>query len=212
MTKFIHLVILRCWTKVMMDKKERIIEAAISLFARYGIRKTTIDEIARNAQVGKGTIYLYFKNKEDIFASTLRQVTTEMIEALQEAVENGTSVTAQLKSLILTRFRTGEEKFKLFNIPEETRMEVVGYTKMHPNLFKEIKTYMVKERALIASILQAGVDRGELEIENIPLIAVAISNALQTVDHAWDFEGEDIAIEYKTELMVKLFIEGMKKR
>ena len=48
------------------DKNERILDAALDKFKQYGFMKTTVDDIARQTQVGKGTIYLYFQNKEDI--------------------------------------------------------------------------------------------------------------------------------------------------
>lgn len=50
-----------------MDKKEEIISSAIKLFSKYWPKKTSIDEIIKEAQVGKGTFYLYFKNKEDLY-------------------------------------------------------------------------------------------------------------------------------------------------
>ncbi|MFZ5481433.1 MAG: TetR/AcrR family transcriptional regulator [Myxococcota bacterium] len=49
------------------EKKERILDAATRLFARYGFRKTSIDEVAAEAGVGKGTVYLTCESKEDLF-------------------------------------------------------------------------------------------------------------------------------------------------
>ena len=48
----------------MENKQERILDAAFERFKHFGFLKTTVDEIARQAQVGKGTIYSYFKNKD----------------------------------------------------------------------------------------------------------------------------------------------------
>ena len=47
-------------------KKETILAVAEKFFARFGIRKTTMDEIAKMARIGKSTLYYYFKSKEDI--------------------------------------------------------------------------------------------------------------------------------------------------
>ena len=55
------------------SKQELIIEVAQKLFARYGFKKTTIDEIARLAHIAKGGIYYYFDSKEDIFRAVLEK-------------------------------------------------------------------------------------------------------------------------------------------
>lgn len=53
------------------DKRERIIDAAIKLFTRLGYHQTKLDEVAKQAEIGKGTLYLYFKSKEDLFVKSL---------------------------------------------------------------------------------------------------------------------------------------------
>ena len=55
----------------MINTKEIILKTSQKLFARFGLRKTTVDEIAKLARIGKGTIYHYFKTKEQIFAEII---------------------------------------------------------------------------------------------------------------------------------------------
>src|SRR5580692_11026068 len=50
-------------------KRDRILDAAQSLFVRYGVKRTSIDEVAREAGVAKGTVYLSFKSKAELFAA-----------------------------------------------------------------------------------------------------------------------------------------------
>ena len=52
-------------------REERILDAAATLLARWGYRKTTIDDVAREAGVGKGTIYLHWKDKNDLFRAAI---------------------------------------------------------------------------------------------------------------------------------------------
>mgnify|MGYP004707043205 CR=1 FL=1 len=63
-----------------MSKPKRILEAAVEVIAEKGLHETTIDEIAQRAGVAKGTVYLYFKNKESLLAS-LMQVGLEAFES-----------------------------------------------------------------------------------------------------------------------------------
>src|SRR5437763_2442013 len=54
-------------------REERILDAATTLLVRWGYRKTTIDDVAREAGVGKGTIYLHWKDKNELFRAALRR-------------------------------------------------------------------------------------------------------------------------------------------
>ena len=52
-------------------REERLLDAATTLLVRWGYRKTTIDDVAREAGVGKGTIYLHWKDKNDLFRAAI---------------------------------------------------------------------------------------------------------------------------------------------
>src|SRR5271168_2046080 len=62
--------------------REKILHAAEKRLWHYGFRKTTIDEIAADAGVGKGTVYLYFDSKEDIALAIMGQYKTDTLERL----------------------------------------------------------------------------------------------------------------------------------
>src|ERR1019366_1045067 len=73
------------------DKKLRIIQAAEQLFRTRRIDEITLDEVARNADVAKGTIYLYFSDKEDLIFQTAVAGFDEMCQILrQRAAQEGT--------------------------------------------------------------------------------------------------------------------------
>jgi AcrR family transcriptional regulator len=61
-------------------REERILDAAATLLVRWGYRKTTIDDVAREAGVGKGTIYLHWKDKNELFGATLRRASYRLID------------------------------------------------------------------------------------------------------------------------------------
>ena len=75
------------------DKRDRILDAAQSLFVRYGVKRTSIDDVAREAGIAKGTVYLSFESKAELFAaiadrlcaSTLTDAQRIMLEAAPPA-------------------------------------------------------------------------------------------------------------------------------
>ncbi len=73
------------------DKKAQIIEAADNLFHRYGYSKTSLDDIAGDAGLGKGTIYYYFESKEEIFMETVRQHSEVFYQTLKKRISEETS-------------------------------------------------------------------------------------------------------------------------
>ena len=64
--------------------RERLLAAGRELFARYGLRKTTVEELARAAGIAKGTFYLFFPSKEALYAEVLLSVIPDMVKSLLE--------------------------------------------------------------------------------------------------------------------------------
>jgi len=71
---------------VMEEKRKLILESARRFFFRYGFKKTSMDDIAEDAGVGKGTLYNYFRNKVDLFICLGEQKQREMLEKISERV------------------------------------------------------------------------------------------------------------------------------
>ncbi len=86
------------------NKKERILDAAFDMFKQYGFMKTTVDEIARLAQVGKGTIYFYFKNKEDILITLVDREMSRGFVEVNNAVSKEKTARGRLEKLLETAF------------------------------------------------------------------------------------------------------------
>ncbi|HET6486464.1 MAG TPA: helix-turn-helix domain-containing protein [Spirochaetia bacterium] len=67
-------------------REDRILEAAVSVLARWGFRKTTVDDVAREAGVGKGTIYLHWKDKVELFRAAIWYASQKTIEEMMKRV------------------------------------------------------------------------------------------------------------------------------
>jgi AcrR family transcriptional regulator len=70
------------------DRKTQIIKTAVKRFARHGLNKTTLTEIARDLRIGKATIYHYFNSKEDLFYQTMEYDTSLFIEDIKQIFNN----------------------------------------------------------------------------------------------------------------------------
>ncbi len=86
-------------------KKEEILKASETLFNRFGIKKTAVDEIARLAHVAKGTIYNYFGNKEGIIREILKSRVTRLDELFSHSVTGAGDPFKKLRSVINSRIK-----------------------------------------------------------------------------------------------------------
>ena len=80
------------------DRKIQIIKAAAKRFARHGLNKTTLDEVARDIRIGKATIYHYFTSKDDLYFETLKWECENFIEQIKVIFESDSlTLTQKLK-------------------------------------------------------------------------------------------------------------------
>ena len=84
-----------------IEKEAIILDAANKVFLKYGYQKTSMDDIAKEAMIGKGTIYYYFNSKEDIFVAVLKKASSDIHEMLKQKVDDAKSF---------------EEKYEIFMV------------------------------------------------------------------------------------------------
>jgi len=107
------------------DKRIIILEAARRIFKRFGYTKTAISDIAKEAGIGKGTIYYYFKSKEDIFLELLNKESYVIMELLKNKVDSNDCFEEKLRYFIMG---------PLYHIKENSE-EFVNYIKEARNVF-----------------------------------------------------------------------------
>jgi AcrR family transcriptional regulator len=78
------------------DKRGRILDAAQSLFLRYGVKRTALDDVVREAGIAKGTLYLYFDSKDTLFAAIAERLCAEVLKNAEEAIASSSSITSQV--------------------------------------------------------------------------------------------------------------------
>jgi TetR/AcrR family fatty acid metabolism transcriptional regulator len=161
------------------DKRERILDASERIFARHGFFAARVSEIAKEAGVADGTIYLYFKSKDDLLISLFERRMTQVNAELRTAIAEGTPL-EQLHAFIRTYLRL------LSNEPNVT--EVVTIELRQSSKF--MKEYDNPEFAdflrMLGGIIADGQDRGELDA-TIPshIAARMIFGILDELALAW---------------------------
>src|SRR5215813_1503454 len=90
-------------SSLSLDTRELILDATEALLARYGYRKTTMDDIAREAGIGKGTTYLHFASKEDVFLATIDRIVDRLCARLREIAAGPEPLDERLRRMLAER-------------------------------------------------------------------------------------------------------------
>jgi AcrR family transcriptional regulator len=96
-----------------------ILQAAYRVFAERGFELATMDEIAKAAGVAKGTLYLYYPSKQDIYSAALHRSAVELAARTATAMEGASGIEAKLQAFIATRLRYFEEHRDFFRIYDQ---------------------------------------------------------------------------------------------
>lgn len=144
-----------------MDKREAIINAAKKRFNHYGIAKTTMQEIANDADLAVGTLYLYFKNKDALVVACANDFGKEHLKVIDEILNSNLKPDEKLKKYILSRFKSSEETRETPHAIEIVR----ALLKVYPERLDEESSWMYQT---ICKILEEGVTNKIFKIENIP--------------------------------------------
>jgi len=145
------------WKRRKDDRPTEIMAAALDCFKERGFSATRLDEIASRAGVTKGTLYIYFRSKEDIFKAVVQNFLAARITALGLRVEESRSTEELLRELI-AHFLAEVFDTPISVLPKIIITEAGNF----PELAKfYYDTVVSNGMQLIASLLKRGIDRGE---------------------------------------------------
>jgi len=136
-----------------------ILAAARKVFSEKGFRDATLEEIAAAAGIAKGTLYLYFENKEEIFWAAVRERLLELHARLKEVVARPGTARERLREILRVRFEMmrRDEQFKRVYFAEFGQL--CGYGGPHAEEFRQLQ---VEAARLVAPVISQGIKDGEL--------------------------------------------------
>jgi AcrR family transcriptional regulator len=167
------------WRRRPEHRPQQIIEAALEVFGEQGLANARLQDIADRAGVSKGTIYLYFPNKEELFREVIRHTAVAAIESAEKTLAQGTP-THQL--CVAMR---GHWKFVRSPVFATLHRLVLGELHQFPDLAQFYADEVVSRGLrLLSGIIRRGIDAGEFrEIE--PMTAARMLVALTVMNGIW---------------------------
>jgi AcrR family transcriptional regulator len=156
--------------------RELLIDTARQLFARKGIERTTMNDIAAASNKGRRTLYMYFKNKEEISSIVIKNEMERLYEMLEEVENKNLPADEKLITFIYTRL----DAFKA-TVSRNGSLRALFFHDSW-NVAKVRKNYNLQEIALIKKILHNGIQEGIFRISDPDTTALIIHYSLKGME------------------------------
>lgn len=186
-------------------KYKQIVDAAVIVIAQNGYHQAQVSKIAKEAGVADGTIYLYFKNKEDILISVFREKMGIFVNNLEEIIKKDNTATEMLEKMIDNHFRVLHEDRHLAIVTQlELRQSSKG---LRLRINEVLKEYL----ELLDFILKKGIENGEFESDLD--VRLARQMVFGTVDEAitsWVMNDQKYDLMNLSPAVHKLIIKGIR--
>lgn len=190
------------------DKRERILRAAIRVFARKGFYSTRVSEIAKAAGVADGTIYLYFKNKDDVLISIFQDRITKLLEVLTQAVAEQPTFEDKLRACI-------ELQLGLLGDSRELAEVVTVNLRQSSRLLKQYGAPLFgRYLETLAGVFEEGQAAGIVRSDAAPrVLARALWGALDAIALGWALGGGDEhTLKRGAQQVASTFLDGVRAR
>ena len=190
-------------------RRQEIIRVAKRIFAEKGFDGATLEEIALKAEFAKGTLYGYFKNKEDLYISLLEEELGHLFGIMEGAMKEEENPLEKVKTLINRIFSYLVENREFFQIftPERTWLlkgECAEMKKrIHPKFEKVVEA--------TAECLEEVMRTGRMRKLDSKIAANALLGMVRSSAMRWMMEGQKGSLEREAEVITGIFLYGIQR-
>jgi len=186
------------------NKYHLILEAAVKVFARQGFYQSTVAQIAKEAGVADGTIYLYFKNKDDILVHFFSYRTKQVFDRFRAEVKKADNSLDKLRNLV---------RRHLAEFQRDRDMAVVYQVETHQNsrlAESQIREMSVMYQDLVSEIVELGQQEGGVRKDlYVGLVKRFILGAVDEVINTWLHSEKEYDLVSMADPLVDLFVRGI---
>ncbi len=188
----------------MKQTKELILKTAKKLFAKKGLTDTTMDDVAKEARIGKGTIYHYFESKEQMYCQILDDDMAGIKESLIKMVAAETEPDKKFRAYMLGRMQSMQKFSAFYAMFKKDYVDYYGYIK------KAYDKYQDFEMSNVRQFLQEGLEKGILIVEDIDFTTLMLTQVIKGLEYQFAMEKEE-DIEKKVNILMNIIYKGLLK-
>ncbi len=189
--------------------RREILRAAEKVFAVKGFFHTTMNEIAREAEFGTGTLYHFFKSKEDLYFSLIDEKVEEVNRLTRTELLEKVSPIKRIRKVLRLQFEFVEKNrdfFKIY-ISERNRFEWTVKDDLGKGIYDKMVTYI----DLLARVMKEGIRSGELKPLNPLDMAHGLVGIVNSFMFEWLISPKPYPLASKIEAVLEIFLRGTEK-
>lgn len=192
-------------TSKKQEKFELILEAALKVIAENGFHGSQISKIAKEAGIADGTVYLYFKNKEDILISLLQQRLGNLVNMFNNSVRETNSADEAIRKICEIHFTELEQNVNLAYVTQiELRQSSLELRKA---IGLAVKPYI----QLIEQILEQGIQEKSFRPDlDVKVTRLLLFGGMDEVVTSWLIAGRKYSLIAQVDKTVEFFLKGLK--
>jgi TetR/AcrR family fatty acid metabolism transcriptional regulator len=187
-------------------KPQQIIEAAIRVFARAGFYNSRVSDIAREAGVASGTIYLYFKTKDEILVTLFREKMAEWVASVRREIAAEPDAIRKLRRLVALHFSVLEQHPDLAEVVQVELRQ--GHKFFRGASAQEVSAYF----ELIGAVLEEGIAAGQFRPDlSVKMATKVLFGAMDQVATSWVLGKRGYHLSDAAEPVTSIFLQGVSK-
>lgn len=190
----------------LSDTRCEIVKAAQDIFARFGFKKTTVNDIARAAHKAKSSIYRYFKSKEEIFQTIVEKESQILKEKIERSIDAQSNPGEKIRAYVITRMTVLEKLANFYSALKDEYLEHYGFIETIR------KKYLKDEIRMIEKILRTGVEQDAFVIKDLELTAFTIVVALKGLEYPQIAESKMLNTKQSINSLLGILFGGIDKR
>ena len=186
------------------DRAQQIIEAAVRVFARKGYYNSRVSDIAREAGVAAGTIYLYFKTKDDILVTLFREKMAEWVALVRKAIAGERDPVAKIRKIVALHFKVIEEHTDLAEVVQVELRQ--GQKFFRGASAHEISAYF----DVIQGVLEEGVAAGRIRHDlPVKIATKMLFGAMDQLATSWVLGKRAYRLTDAADAVATIFLKGV---
>ena len=186
------------------DKPHQIIDAAVRVFARNGYYNSRVSDIAREAGIAAGTIYLYFKTKDEILVTLFREKMAEWVALVRKAIAGERDPVAKIRKIVALHFKMLEEHPELAEVVQVELRQ--GQKFFRGASAHEISAYF----DVIQGVLEEGVAAGRIRHDlPVKIATKMLFGAMDQLATSWVLGKRAYRLTDAADAVATIFLKGV---
>jgi AcrR family transcriptional regulator len=187
------------------ERKYQILNAAEQAFTKKGLDQTRMDDIAEETGLSKGTLYLYFKSKDELIIAILDRIFEGVFKQLDARKDNNLSAAEAISQFTEEAIRDYKMMLRLMPIA----YEFLALAFRNKTVQKALKQYFRHYMDVLVPIIQRGIDSGEFRQVDAQEVAIAAGAIYEGTVLLWVYDNSLVDIGRHIRSSMKLLLEGM---